>query len=171
MSFDNLTIGALAAQTNCTISTIRYYEEIGLLPHATRASNGRRTYRASDLKRLTFIKRCRDFGFPIEQVRNLASLFDESDRACVEVRDMAQTHLDAVRTKLEEMRQLETSLLAYVDSCDAVCSGGVARDCTIMVDLSSGEPTPPTKPTGSCCARPSAGAPLNQPRFTELKRP
>ena len=57
------------------------------------------------MKRLTFIKRCRDFGFPIEQVRELFRLFEDGDRACIEARNLAQTHLDAVRAKLEEMRQ------------------------------------------------------------------
>ena len=60
-----LTIGALATQARTNVPTIRYYEEIGLLPQAERGSNGHRYYREADLRRLTFIKRCRDFGFPI----------------------------------------------------------------------------------------------------------
>ncbi|WP_251031424.1 MerR family transcriptional regulator [Paraburkholderia strydomiana] len=77
MSQSSLTIGALASETNTNVPTIRYYEEIGLLPHAQRAANGHRYYQDSDLKRLTFIKRCRDFGFPIEQVRELVRLFED----------------------------------------------------------------------------------------------
>jgi len=137
MSSSHLTIGALAERTHCNVPTIRYYEEIGLLPHAERAANGHRHYGDADVRRLVFIKRCRDFGFPIEQVKHLVELFENGDRACLEVRDLAQVHLDQVRAKLEEMRQLEASLAAFVASCNAACSGGVTRDCAIIEDLSA----------------------------------
>jgi len=137
MNEHNLTIGALSAQTHCSVPTIRYYEKIGLLPIPDRASNGHRYYRDADLKRLTFIKRCRDFGFSIDQVRELVDLFDDGDRACTEVRDMAQARLDEVRAKLADMRQLEASLSTFVVSCDAACGGGLTKDCVIIDDLSS----------------------------------
>lgn len=133
----SLTIGALATQTSTNVPTIRYYEEIGLLPQAQRSANGRRFYRDADLKRLSFIKRCRDFGFPIEQVRELVKLFEDGDRSCIEVKNVAQSHLDTVRAKLEEMRQLEASLMAFVESCDEVCCQGSTRDCSIIEDLSA----------------------------------
>lgn len=135
MSNTPLTIGALAARTGCSVPTIRYYEQIGLLPSAGRAANGHRTYSRRDLTRLGFIKRCRDFGFPIEQVRVLAQLFEDGDRACREVRDQAQLHLDAVRAKLADMRQLEASLELMVGSCDATCSAGPTKDCCILADM------------------------------------
>jgi DNA-binding transcriptional MerR regulator len=150
MNADSLTIGALAARTSCNIPTIRYYEEIGLLPPAQRAANGHRCYRVEDLKRLTFIKRCRDFGFPIEQVRELVHLFEDGDRACVDVRDMAQLHLDALKVKMDEMRGLEASLVAFVNSCDAACSGGLTRNCAIIEDLSALDLD---GKADSCCAR------------------
>jgi len=166
MKNDNLSIGALAKQVQCTVPTIRYYEEIGLLPHATRAANGRRYYGEADHKRLLFIKRCRDFGFPIEQVRNLVSLFEEGDRSCVEVRDVAQEHLNVVRAKITEFRQLEASLAAFVDSCDAACCGGTAKDCTIIEDLSS-----VAGPGGAGCGGgASMGIPADTPGFVSLKR-
>jgi DNA-binding transcriptional MerR regulator len=135
----HLTIGALASQTSINVPTIRYYEDIGLLPKAERAANGHRYYREADLKRLTFIKRCRDFGFPIEQVRELLGLFEDGNRACVEARDIAQTHLDAVRMKLEEMRQLEASLVGFMDSCDEACCTGTISECAMIEDLSAAE--------------------------------
>lgn len=159
MSQSDLTIGVLAAQTNTTIPTIRYYEEIGLLPRAQRAGNGHRHYRDADLKRLSFIKRCRDFGFPIEQVRELVALFEDGDRACIEVRDMAQTHLNTVREKLNEMRQLETSLAAYVASCDEACCTGPTKDCAIIEDLSTLStigPVPKPAASGCCGAAPAS---------------
>lgn len=132
-----LTIGALAARTRCSVPTIRYYEQIGLMPSAERAANGHRYYNRRDLTRLGFIKRCRDFGFPIEQVRVLAQLFEDGDRACREVREQAQVHLDAVRAKLAELRQLEASLELMVGNCDTTCSAGPTRDCCILADMAA----------------------------------
>lgn len=165
-----LTIGALSAQTGCNVPTIRYYEQIGLLPSPQRAPNGHRYYRDDDLKRLTFIKQCRDFGFPIEQVRALVNLVEDGDRSCVEVRDMAQEHLDAVRAKLEELRLLEASLAAFVEGCDAACSGGATRDCIIIEDLSeAGARSAQDKPASRCGAR-LKSAPSSSMTATELKR-
>lgn len=154
MSYSSLTIGALAMHTNTNVPTIRYYEEIGLLPQAQRSANGRRYYRDVDLKRLTFIKRCRDFGFPIERVRELIKLFEDGDRSCIEVRDLAQMHLDTVRAKLEEMRQLEASLVSFVESCDEVCCQGSTRDCNIIEDLSAIEPSMSAARQAGCCTTP-----------------
>ncbi|MQA37068.1 MerR family transcriptional regulator [Rugamonas aquatica] len=163
----NLTIGTMSAQTRCSVPTIRYYEKIGLLPSPDRASNGHRYYREVDLKRLTFIKRCRDFGFPIEQVRELTDLFEDGDRACVEVRDLAKVHLDEVRAKLAEMRELEASLAAFVCSCDTACSGGRTKDCVIIDDLAT--PASSIASAGvSCCVVPAA--PSSALITKELKR-
>src|SRR4051812_35809716 len=112
------TIGSLAQGTGCTSPTIRYYEGIGLLPKATRRPNGQRTYTDEDFRRLTFIRRCRDFGFSIEQVRRLVELTTSPERDCVEARDVAQLHLDEVRGKLEELRALERSLVDFVATCE-----------------------------------------------------
>src|SRR5258708_26019171 len=121
---NNMTIGALAAETRCTVPTIRYYEEIGLLPEANRRMSGHRLYGDADLKRLTFIRRCRDFGFPIEQVRALAALVDAPEKDCVAARDVAQRHLDEAQRKLKELRALERSLKTFVTDCDAQCVCG-----------------------------------------------
>jgi DNA-binding transcriptional MerR regulator len=130
-----ISIGVLAQQTGCTVPTIRYYEEIGLLPAGPRTEAGRRLYGAPAVKRLTFIRRCRDFGFSIEQVRELVGLVDEPQRPCVEVRDIASGHLAEVRKKLAELQALEASLSAFVVSCDTACAGGPSVDCTILEDL------------------------------------
>lgn len=133
-----LTIGRLAELTQSNVPTIRYYEEIGLLPKAARRMGGHRTYGETDLQRMTFIRRCRDFGFPIEQVRALVALTERPDRDCVEARDVAQQHLDAVREKLRELRALEKSLKGFVASCNAECAGGSTADCVILEDLNDG---------------------------------
>lgn len=137
MPRSGITIGQLASRTNTNVPTIRYYEEIGLLPKAQRAANGHRHYATADVTRLGFIKRCRDFGFPIEQLREMVRLFDHGDGPCVEVRDLAIAQLESVRSKLEQMRQLEGKLMAFVASCDANCCTGTTRNCNIIEDLST----------------------------------
>ena len=130
-----LKIGALAELTGTNAPTIRYYEEIGLLPRPDRREGGQRTYGDDDVKRLTFIRRCRDFGFPIEQVRDLAALMQDPGRSCTDARDLAQQHLVAVRAKLTELKALERSIAGFVESCDATCAGGPGPDCVILEDL------------------------------------
>lgn len=146
-----LSIGLVARQAGCTVPTIRYYEEIGLLPPAGRTEAGQRHFDERTIRRLTFIRRCRDFGFSIEQVRELASLVDQPERPCIEVRDIAAHHLTQVRSKLEELKALEASLSAFVCSCDSACAGGPAVDCTILESLAL--PADPARSVGQggCC--------------------
>lgn len=169
-----LTIGTLAAQTKTNVPTIRYYEEIGLLPHAERGANGHRYFRDADLRRLTFIKRCRDFGFPIEQVRELVKLFEDGDSSCLEVREMAQVHLDAVRARLADLHQLEASLQSFVTSCDDTCAKGPTRNCAIIEDLSAVGSIHQPASSASCCGTPPELAKqvksAKPASFSEIKR-
>jgi DNA-binding transcriptional MerR regulator len=146
------SIGAAAKQTGCSVPTIRYYEEIGLLPAAPRTQANQRHYDDAAIRRLTFIRRCRDFGFTIEQVRELVGLVDQPARDCVAVRDIAQLHLTLVRNKLAELQALEASLSAFVTSCDSVCAGGPALDCTILEDLASPATSMQSQPRRPCCS-------------------
>jgi len=132
----SLKIGALAEQTGTSAPTIRYYEEIGLLRSADRQSGGQRVYGDADVKRLTFIRRCREFGFSIEQVRSLVALVEDPQSSCMHARNLAQEHLVTVRGKLSELKALERSIAAFVASCDASCAGGPGPDCVILEDLS-----------------------------------
>jgi MerR family transcriptional regulator, copper efflux regulator len=133
-----LKIGALARQTGTNAPTIRYYEEIGLLRSAGRQAGNQRIYGDADVKRLTFIRRCREFGFSIDQVRSLVALVQDPTSPCVQARDLAQTHLTTVRAKLAELKALERSIAAFVADCDASCAGGIGSDCVILDDLSNG---------------------------------
>jgi DNA-binding transcriptional MerR regulator len=144
-----LTIGMLAERSGCHVPTIRYYEEIGLLPKAMRRPNGHRVYSTADLARLIFIRRSRDFGFSIEQIRDLIALSSDPARDCVEARDVAQMHLDAVRLKLVELQALEQGLTDLVGACTQRCVGGGMSACTIFSGLTSQD----TKPdrAGQCC--------------------
>lgn len=140
-------IGALAERTGTSAATIRYYEEINLLPRADRQEGNQRRYGDDDVRRLTFIRRCRDFGFSIEQVRTLVSLVQDDSRSCTEARDLAQTHLLQIQAKLRELEELEKSIAQFVAACDAECAGGPGPDCCILEDLSA-EP----KRATACCA-------------------
>lgn len=136
----SLSIGALGRAAGVTTPTIRYYEEIGLLPKAGRSASGQRMYDDTDLERLTFIRRCRDFGFSIDQVRLLAGLSISPDRDCSEVRDVAKAHLGDVRAKLAELHALEASLEEFVEQCDVACSGGPGRECQVFKDMAKPAP-------------------------------
>jgi DNA-binding transcriptional MerR regulator len=129
-----LRIGALARRTGTNAPTIRYYEDIGLLPRAHRLG-GQRTYAEEDVTRLTFIRRCRDFGLSIEQARSLLALAQDRARSCFEVRDLARDHLADVRSKLKDLKRLERSIAAFVADCESLCGGGPGIDCTILRDL------------------------------------
>lgn len=131
----DLKIGTLAKRTGTNTPTIRYYESIGLLPRASRRGGGQRSYGAEDVRRLTFIRRCREFGFPIEQVRLLVGLAEDRQRSCLEVRDIAQAHLNTVRAKLAELKALERMLANFAQSCTASCAGGPGPDCVPLVHL------------------------------------
>lgn len=133
----DLKIGALARSTGTSAPTIRYYEAIGLLPRPARRGGGQRSYGDSDVARLTFIRRCRAFGFAIDQVRTLVALVDDRKSDCTQARDIAQRHLDAVRAKQAELRALERSIAAFVLSCEQACIGGAGPDCAIIEDLAA----------------------------------
>ena len=130
-----LRIGALANRTRTNAPTIRYYEEIGLLPRADRRSGGQRIYGEEDISRLTFIRRCREFGFSIDRVRALVELVQDRHRSCFHARDLANDHLTEVRAKLKELRRLERSIAKFVADCDSSCPGGSGPECAILQDL------------------------------------
>jgi DNA-binding transcriptional MerR regulator len=138
-----LTIGALAEQAGCNVPTVRYYEQIGLLPKAVRRASGHRVYGANDLKRLIFVRRCREFDFPIERIRDLVLLIDNPDSDCTSARDLADAQLSIVRNKIAELQQLAGDLAKLSIDCTENCAGGPSRDCVILGDF-SGKP--------ACCA-------------------
>jgi len=136
MAASAMKIGNLAKTTGTNAPTIRYYEEIGLLPPAAREIGSQRVYGEADVRRLTFIRRCREFGFSIDQVRLLVSLVQDRERSCWEARDLAHAHLKGVRKKLVELRELERSIAVFVKHCDQSCAGGSGADCVVLEELS-----------------------------------
>jgi len=123
-----LTIGQLAAAAGVHLETVRYYERIELMPAPARATNGHRAYEPSHIQRLAFIRRAREPGFSIEQIRALLALAERSRASCAEVREVAQAHLCEVRAKLADLARFERILTATV----AKCSNGSAPTCPVL---------------------------------------
>ena len=126
------------------------------MPAGQRSEGGRRVYGDTAVRRLTFIRRCRDFGFSIEQVRELIGLVDHPNRPCTEVKEVAVRHLAQLRERLAELQSLEASMTAFVRSCDTACAGGTAMDCTILEDLSVPRDAAAIACKRPCCATQSA---------------
>jgi DNA-binding transcriptional MerR regulator len=151
ISSSPMGIGALAERTGLAVSAIRYYEEVGLIPPAQRRPSGHRVYDARVQQVLTLIRHCRDFGFSVEETRSLVQLSTSEERDCVEARDLAQAHLDTIRAKLTELRNLERSLARFVKSCGDECAGGPAARCTILRDLNAADAATRGSAAGACC--------------------
>jgi DNA-binding transcriptional MerR regulator len=130
MRIGMLRIGDLARRTGTTVPTIRYYEQIGLLRPAAR-SGGQRTYDNEDVRRLSFIRRCRDFDFPIDDIRALLTLL-HSGKSCTEARKLAEGRLAELRRRRAELQALEASIASLVTCCANTCDGGAAPDCVIL---------------------------------------
>ena len=127
----SLLIGALSKRTGCNIETIRYYEKIGLLPAPPRSSGRRRLYTDTHRKRLTFIRRCRQLGFSLDEIRELLDLVDGGSYTCNEVRELTLNHADEMKRKITDLRRMEKVLRDITSKC----SGGKVPDCPIIEAL------------------------------------
>ncbi len=113
----SLHIGDLARATKTKVVTIRYYEQAGLLPAPSRSDNNYRTYGNSDLERLAFIRRARDLGFSLEQIRSLLSLANDRSRSCTEVDRLARLHLEEIEHKVTDLVRLRAELRKTIGNC------------------------------------------------------
>ena len=129
-----LTRKRLADRAGCGIETVRYYEDVGLMPEPDRGSNGYRLYGEEDARRLGFIGRARRLGLTIEDVRGLLALVDGERVTCAEVREAALRHLAQVRSRIEELQRLERTLA----DVSARCSGEQIPDCAVIDALMDG---------------------------------
>src|SRR5690606_19585890 len=100
----NMTIGQLARHTGCKVTTIRYYEGIGLLPEPVRSPGGTRRYGEDHLARLGFIQHCRELGFSQDAIRELLDLKDQVDRSCDTVTGITRRHLRDVELDRKSTR-------------------------------------------------------------------
>ena len=110
---------------------IRHYESVGLLPPASRTDAGYRLYGEKDIRTLQFIRRSRDLGFSIEEIRGLVSLWQDKTRPSREVKAVARQHLDFLDRKLEELQSMKNALSHLVDCC----YGDERPDCPILDNL------------------------------------
>jgi len=129
------TIGVLSRETGVKVTTIRYYETIGLMDVPDRTPSGQRVYAASDVERLKFIRHARDLGFPIESIRAFVELQQNSDKTCAEIDKIAQHHLLDVQSRLRQLRSLEMELQRMVSAC----AGGKVTSCGILETLGNHE--------------------------------
>lgn len=127
------TRGWLSKTTGCNIETIRYYEKAGLMPLPRRSEGGYRLYDAPDVQRLTFIRRCRELGFPLENIRGLLELVDGRKYTCGEVQDMTLAHADDIRKRIADLRRMHRILKEMA----AKCEGGDIPECPILESLSA----------------------------------
>ncbi len=124
-----MTISALARACSVSTPTIRYYEKIELLPEAERTAAGQRRYTSDDVERLSFVRRCREFGFSIAQVRTLLTLSTSSDLDCRESRDIAVERANEIEGKIVELKTLQASLAKLIARCEEACLGLPGQDC------------------------------------------
>jgi MerR family mercuric resistance operon transcriptional regulator len=126
-----ITRGALARQSDVNSETIRYYEKIELMPKPPRSTGGHRIYDNDHLKRLVFIRRCRELGFNLEEIRNLLGLVDAGEYSCDEVKQKTETHLKDVQQKLHDLKKMEGMLKELI----AECRNGRLSGCPIVEAL------------------------------------
>ena len=127
----DLSIGALSGLTDCNIETIRYYEKIGLMPAPPRSAGGHRQYDEGHAQRLGFIRRSRELGFSLDEIRALLNLADDAGYDCGTVRDITYRHLQSVRSKSRDLRRMERTTKTIAGECE----GGTAPHCPIIETL------------------------------------
>jgi DNA-binding transcriptional MerR regulator len=137
MNTQSLRIGELARVSGVKVVTIRYYESVGLMPVAARTSGNYRFYGEEARQRLQFIRRCRDLGFKLTQVRELLWLSSDKMMPCGQVKRIAAQHEKTVEAKLKDLQRLLKELHRLSTCCNGKC---VIRDCSIIEALSAGRP-------------------------------
>ncbi|MBB4305373.1 DNA-binding transcriptional MerR regulator [Rhodobium orientis] len=123
-----LSIGALSQRTEVKVPTIRYYEEIGLLPPAERSRGNQRRYGKAALERLAFIRHARDLGLSLDAIRELLTLSQQPEMPCTEAHRIAGAHLEHIRARIAQLKRLEAELTRIVTTCHADQIG----DCYVI---------------------------------------
>jgi MerR family mercuric resistance operon transcriptional regulator len=128
MATSRLTIGKLATCAGVNLETVRYYERIGIMPAPDRTKGGHRDYTGAHVQKLAFIRRARELGFSIEDIRALIELAEPSPRSCGEVRMIAENHLADVDAKISDLVRLQSVLREAV----ARCGDGATPLCPVI---------------------------------------
>jgi MerR family mercuric resistance operon transcriptional regulator len=131
MQTRQLTRGSLANKTGVNAETIRYYEKAGVMPDPPRTAGGHRIYDESLVKRLFFIKRCRELGFTLNEVRELLKLVDGDEYTCADVLQNTNEQRTRIKNKIRDLRKMEKTLRAI----SSQCSGEDVPECPIIDSL------------------------------------
>ena len=126
-----MNIGEAAKASGVTAKMIRHYEEIGLLAKAGRTASGSRTYRDNDVHVLRFIRRSRDLGFSLPEIKTLLGLWGNRRRASADVKRLAMAHIEDLDRKIAEMQSMRATLV-NLSHC---CHGDHRPECPILEDL------------------------------------
>jgi DNA-binding transcriptional MerR regulator len=135
----NMSIGKVSALTGVKVPTVRFYEQIGLLPRPKRTEGDQRRYDAEGVKRLTFIRHARDLGFDVDEIRALISLAGNPDESCSSVDALAREHVERIDAKIRRLRTMRRELMRSI----AACKGPRVKNCRIIEAL--GEPSLPRR--------------------------
>lgn len=122
------TIGHAARTAGTKVQTVRYYEQIGLLPSPDRSGGNQRLYTAADIDRLGFIRHARDLGFSIEAIRELLAMADRPDMSCDEADAIAARHLAAIEARITRLGSLRAELERMLGQC----ARGAIADCRVI---------------------------------------
>jgi MerR family mercuric resistance operon transcriptional regulator len=125
---NDFSIGEMSRRTGVNIETIRYYERIRMLPTPPRTASGRRVYGSSDFRLLAFIRRSRELGFSLEEIRALLRLGAPGKVSCGQVKAVASRHLTDIRAKISDLAKLERLLTQTIRRC----SGDKAPNCPVL---------------------------------------
>lgn len=129
---DNLTIGDLGRQTGCKVQTIRYYEQIGLMPEPSRTSGNQRRYDPTHVERLAFIRHSRELGFSLVAIRQLLNVSDDPERSCETVDLIARDQLQEVDRRIKSLNAMKSELERMIRQC----RGDKIAECRIIEVLS-----------------------------------
>jgi DNA-binding transcriptional MerR regulator len=132
----NVPIGIAATRSGVKVPTIRYYEQIGLLPKPARTNSNRRNYNTAGLRRLVFIRHARELGFEIEAIRALLALQDNPDRSCMAADAIARARLAEVGQRIDILTELKAQLERVI----ADCSLRRVAECRVIEVLSDASP-------------------------------
>lgn len=128
---DMITIGRLAAAAGVKVPTIRYYEEIGLLPPPERSAGNQRLYGDAHQQRLAFIRHARELGFSLDAIRELLRMADDPDQSCAAADAIARRQLAAVDSRIARL----TALRGELERMLRQCSSGRIADCRVIETL------------------------------------
>lgn len=127
----DFSIGELARRTRVKVPTIRFYEQIGLLPSPPRTQGRQRRYDAGHAARLNFVRHARELGFDIDAIRELLALSAEPAQSCAEIDEIARRHIAEIDRRITHLRTLRAELQRTVDECGR----GKVCDCRVIETL------------------------------------